>query len=169
MCKGMHNFNSVLEIISAFGRTPVYRLRKTWDRVSKQARSTIDKLQNLVSTDGHFKNMRDALHKCDPPALPYLGMYLTDLTFIEDGTPMVTADSLINFSRMRMISNVVQEIRLYQQTPYQVELKSDTLKWLLQSGHVWTEEQMYNKSLELEPRPTPQQSNSNTSRHAQHL
>ncbi|XP_075257121.1 ras-specific guanine nucleotide-releasing factor 2-like isoform X8 [Convolutriloba macropyga] len=154
VCKGLKNFNSVLEIISAFGRTPVYRLRKTWERISKQTRSTIDKLQILVSTDGHFKNLRDALHKCDPPALPYLGMYLTDLTFIEDGTPMVTSDALINFSRMRMVSNVVQEIRLYQQTPYQTEIKADTLKWLLQSGHVWTEEQMYNRSLQLEPRPS---------------
>ena len=36
VCKGLHNFNTVLEIVSAFGRTPVYRLRKTWDRISKQ-------------------------------------------------------------------------------------------------------------------------------------
>lgn len=48
--------------------------------------------------------MREALHRCDPPCIPYLGMYLTDLSFIEEGTPDFTADGLLNFSKMRMVS-----------------------------------------------------------------
>lgn len=48
--------------------------------------------------------MREALHRCDPPCIPYLGMYLTDLSFIEEGTPDFTPDRLLNFSKMRMVS-----------------------------------------------------------------
>lgn len=48
--------------------------------------------------------MREALHRCDPPCIPYLGMYLTDLSFIEEGTPDFTPDGLLNFSKMRMVS-----------------------------------------------------------------
>lgn len=69
-----------------------------------QTKQTIDKLQTLVSTDGRFRNMREALHRCDPPCIPYLGMYLTDLSFIEEGTPNFTDDGLLNFSKMRMVS-----------------------------------------------------------------
>lgn len=47
--------------------------------------------------------MREALHRCDPPCIPYLGMYLTDLSFIEEGTPDFTPDRLLNFSKMRMV------------------------------------------------------------------
>lgn len=47
--------------------------------------------------------MREALHRCDPPCIPYLGMYLTDLSFIEEGTPDFTQDRLLNFSKMRMV------------------------------------------------------------------
>jgi hypothetical protein len=32
-------------------------------------------------------------------------MYLTDLAFIEEGTPNYTEDSLVNFSKMRMVSD----------------------------------------------------------------
>lgn len=70
----------------------------------EQTKQTIDKLQTLVSTDGRFRNMREALHRCDPPCIPYLGMYLTDLSFIEEGTPNFTDDGLLNFSKMRMVS-----------------------------------------------------------------
>lgn len=41
---------------------------------------------------------------CDPPCVPYLGMYLADLAFIEEGTPNYTEDNLVNFSKMRMVS-----------------------------------------------------------------
>lgn len=47
--------------------------------------------------------MREALHRCDPPCIPYLGIYLTDLSFIEEGTPDFTSDGLLNFSKMRMV------------------------------------------------------------------
>lgn len=40
---------------------------------------------------------------CNPPAVPYLGMYLTDLAFIEEGTPNFTEEGLVNFSKMRMV------------------------------------------------------------------
>jgi len=71
---------------------------------SSQTKQTIEKLQNIVSSDGRFRNLRDALHRCDPPCIPYLGMYLTDLSFIEEGTPNFTEDGLLNFSKMRMVS-----------------------------------------------------------------
>ena len=65
----------------------------------------IERLQNIVSSDGRFKNLREALRRCDPPCIPYIGMYLSDLSFIEEGTPTVTEDGLLNFSKMRMVNN----------------------------------------------------------------
>lgn len=59
----MHNYNGVLQICAAFVNSSIYRLSKTWERLTKQTKQTISKLQTMVSSDGRFKNMREALHK----------------------------------------------------------------------------------------------------------
>ena len=70
----------------------------------RQTKQTIDKLQNLVSAEGRFRNIRDALHRSDPPLIPFVGMYLTDLSNIEEANPDFTEDGgLLNFSKMRMV------------------------------------------------------------------
>ncbi|ESP05610.1 hypothetical protein LOTGIDRAFT_181403 [Lottia gigantea] len=112
----------------------------------------IEKLQTLVSSEGRFKNMRDALHRCDPPCIPYLGMYLTDLSFIEEGTPNFTDEGLVNFSKMRMIAHVIREIRLFQQTSYRIEHHPRVTSYLLDPSRLLDEEQTYKHSLEIEPK-----------------
>uniref|UniRef100_A0A669CP65 Ras protein specific guanine nucleotide releasing factor 1 n=1 Tax=Oreochromis niloticus TaxID=8128 RepID=A0A669CP65_ORENI len=121
ICRCLHNYNAVLEITSSLNRSSIFRLKKTWLKVSKQTKTVIDKLQKLVSSEGRFKNLREALKNCDPPCVPYLGMYLTDLAFIEEGTPNYTEDNLVNFSKMRMISHIIREIRQFQQTAYKID------------------------------------------------
>ncbi|ELW70006.1 Ras-specific guanine nucleotide-releasing factor 2 [Tupaia chinensis] len=121
ICRCLHNYNGVLEITSALNRSAIYRLKKTWAKVSKQTKALMDKLQKTVSSEGRFKNLRETLKNCNPPAVPYLGMYLTDLAFIEEGTPNFTEEGLVNFSKMRMISHIVREIRQFQQTSYRID------------------------------------------------
>lgn len=152
ICRCLHNFNGVLQICAAFMNSSVFRLKKTWERVSKTNKQTLDKLQALVSADGRFRNMRDALHKCDPPCIPYLGMYLTDLSFIEEGTPNFTEEGLLNFSKMRMIAHVIREIRHFQQTPYKIDLNPKAVNYLLDTSQMLPDEKLYQLSLCLEPR-----------------
>ncbi|XP_066581022.1 ras-specific guanine nucleotide-releasing factor 2-like [Prorops nasuta] len=148
----LHNYNGVLQICAAFTNSSVYRLKKTWEKVSKTTKQNIERLQNIVSSDGRFRNLRDALHRCDPPCIPYLGLYLTDLSFIEEGTPNFTEDGLLNFSKMRMIAHVIREIRHFQQTPYKIELIRKVTNYLLDTSLHLNEKDLYRLSLEIEPR-----------------
>uniref|UniRef100_A0A4W6CJ07 Ras protein specific guanine nucleotide releasing factor 1 n=1 Tax=Lates calcarifer TaxID=8187 RepID=A0A4W6CJ07_LATCA len=152
ICRCLHNYNAVLEITSSLNRSSVFRLKKTWLKVSKQTKALIDKLQKLVSSEGRFKNLREALKNCDPPCVPYLGMYLTDLAFIEEGTPNYTEDNLVNFSKMRMISHIIREIRQFQQTAYKIDLQPKVAQYLLDNSSVLDEESMYEASLRIEPK-----------------
>ncbi|XP_011501193.1 PREDICTED: ras-specific guanine nucleotide-releasing factor 2-like [Ceratosolen solmsi marchali] len=148
----LHNYNGVLQICAAFTSSSVFRLKKTWEKVSKQSKQTIERLQIIVSSEHRFKNLRDALHRCDPPCIPYLGLYLTDLSFIEEGTPNFTDDGLLNFSKMRMIAHVIREIRHFQQTPYKIELITKVTNYLLDPTLLLEEEDLYRMSLNIEPR-----------------
>ncbi|XP_052565795.1 ras-specific guanine nucleotide-releasing factor 2-like isoform X2 [Culex pipiens pallens] len=152
ICRCLHNFNGVLQICAAFTNAAIYRLKKTWDKVPRTIKSTITKLQAVVCSDGRFRVMREALHRCDPPCIPYLGMYLTDLSFIEEGTPDFTPDRLLNFSKMRMIAHVIREIRHFQQTPYKIDHIPKVTSYLLDTSLLLDDDELYQKSLQIEPR-----------------
>uniref|UniRef100_A0A663F9U6 Ras protein specific guanine nucleotide releasing factor 2 n=1 Tax=Aquila chrysaetos chrysaetos TaxID=223781 RepID=A0A663F9U6_AQUCH len=152
ICRCMHNYNGVLEITSALNRSAIYRLKKTWGKVSKQTKALMDKLQKTVSSEGRFKNLRETLKNCNPPAVPYLGMYLTDLAFIEEGTPNFTEEGLVNFSKMRMISHIIREIRQFQQTSYRIEHQQKVTHYLLDKTLIIDEDTLYELSLKIEPR-----------------
>ncbi|XP_056142228.1 ras-specific guanine nucleotide-releasing factor 2 [Lampris incognitus] len=152
ICRCLNNFNGVLEITSALNRSAIYRLKKTWAKVCKQTKALMDKLQKTVSSEGRFKNLRETLKNCNPPCVPYLGMYLTDLAFIEEGTPNFTEEGLVNFSKMRMISHIIREIRQFQQTPYRIEHQVKVTQYLLDKTLIMDEDTLYDLSLKIEPR-----------------
>lgn len=128
--------------------------------------------------------MREALHRCDPPLIPYLGMYLADLSFIEEGTPNFTDDGLLNFSKMRMvrvsfvlksvepqtnlfflhtqIAHVVREIKSQQNSVYKIEMSAKVVNYLLDSSKHLSDDDMYQLSLFLEPRLSRFSNNYNT-------
>ncbi|XP_055481496.1 ras-specific guanine nucleotide-releasing factor 2 isoform X3 [Psammomys obesus] len=152
ICRCLHNYNGVLEITSALNRSAIYRLKKTWAKVSKQTKALMEKLQKTVSSEGRFKNLRETLKNCNPPAVPYLGMYLTDLAFIEEGTPNFTEEGLVNFSKMRMISHIIREIRQFQQTAYRIDQQPKVIQYLLDKALIIDEDTLYELSLKIEPR-----------------
>jgi son of sevenless len=50
------------------------------------------------------------------------------------------------------IAHVIREIRHFQQTPYKIELISKVTNYLLDPTLLLDDDQLYNMSLEIEPR-----------------
>ncbi len=94
----------------------------------------------------------------------YIGMYLSDLTFIDEGNPSFTEDGSINYTKWKQSARVIQRIRKYQavQFPFRsVDLLQEyemTSPWLFSYFSKLTdsidqdEKALYQISLECQPR-----------------
>ncbi|GAM23342.1 hypothetical protein SAMD00019534_065170 [Acytostelium subglobosum LB1] len=154
-CREMGNFNGCMEILSGLQNSAVYRLSKTWEKIESKPliKNVYDELIVLMAQKNNFKDYRAALHSVHPPCIPYLGVYLTDLTFIEDGTKNMlnNRDDLINFEKRRKISVVIREIKQYQQTPYHFRVEETTQRYVKNIPGL-TEKALYKSSQLCEPK-----------------
>lgn len=143
----LNNFNGVMEVLAGLQSAAVHRLKKTWAGVKRKSNDKFDEFKTLMSNRGSYKNFRHMLHNVDPPCIPYLGVYLTDLTFIEDGNPNTLNESgLINFSKRRKIASVIRDIQQFQQTHYSLEVVAP-LKDFSLNLQVLSEDEAYEASL----------------------
>ncbi|KAL1895993.1 Ras guanine nucleotide exchange factor bud5 [Ceratocystis pirilliformis] len=81
----LHNYDGLMAIICRLNSSTITRLRKTWDNISPKRREMLKNLQAIVEPQHNHKALRSKLHDHVPPCLPFLGMYLTDLTFVDIG------------------------------------------------------------------------------------
>lgn len=121
-CLSFNNFSSVMEIIAGLHMSSIQRLKKTWKALSSKYTAIFEEITQFIATEGNYRNYRNALSKVELPATPYLGVFLRDLTFIEDGNPdFVEDDAFLNFEKMRMLAGVLSTVAKYQQVAYNFE------------------------------------------------
>ena len=82
------------------------------------------------------------------------GVYLTDLTFIEDGIPsVIKRTDLINFAKRAKTADVIRDIQQYQNVPYVLKSVPDLQDYILSNMQAAGDvHEMYDKSLQVEPR-----------------
>ncbi|KAI9358804.1 ras guanine nucleotide exchange factor domain-containing protein [Pilaira anomala] len=86
-CLEMNNYNTCMAILSGFDNSAIRRLRKTRDLVSSRTEQSINHIRKLMGSNRNFTEYREMVHSVNPPCIPFLGIYLQDLTFIKDGNP----------------------------------------------------------------------------------
>ncbi|KAI5285285.1 hypothetical protein KEM54_000689 [Ascosphaera aggregata] len=154
-CGKMNNYSSLMTIISALATAPIDRLGRTWCQVSARTMATLERLRTLMQTTKNFALYRQTLHNVNPPCIPFLGIYLTDLIFTEDGIPSTADNSMINFSKWRKTAAVIQEIQQFQNGTYQFQPVPELQEWILQQmreAQDCSTKAAYDRSLEIEPR-----------------
>jgi len=72
-------------IIAGLNLTPVLRLKKTWELLPLATKKIFAELEKLIDPSKNMKNFRDIVASATPPIVPFLPIYLKDLTFMNDG------------------------------------------------------------------------------------
>jgi len=142
-----------MAFVAGFNNAAIQRLKFTRAELNSRSLKRLEALESLMSAESSYKNYRSVIHSCNPPLIPYIGVYLADLTFIDDGNPN-KFDGLINFSKRRLDYTVISEIQLYQNKPFNLseypELKALLLDFPPTSEAL--EKGLYEVSLKVEPR-----------------
>lgn len=81
------------------------------------------------------------------------GLFLKDLTFIEDGNPAMTPEGLINFHKYTMLASTIHEIQRLKEAPYSLRPVPELQEYLVtQLQSAVDLHDMWDKSCELETR-----------------
>jgi len=119
--------------------------------VSKEKRKELEEMMALMSPDSSYKNYRAAFRGCNPPSIPYIGVSLTDLTFIEEGNPDIL-NGQINFKKRELAYKVIQEVVLSQTFPYQLFPVEPLHTFVQELAYNSSDDELYDLSLYVEPR-----------------
>lgn len=166
-CLELNNYDSLMAIICSLNSSTIIRLKRTWDMVSQKRKDMLKGLQAIVEPEKNYTILRRRLQGHVPPCLPFVGMYLTDLTFVDAGHTATRqlpglgnseGMSVINFAKHTQTAKIIGELQRFQ-IPYRLTEVPELQEWLQaqivrvkSSSENENVQQYYRKSLLLEPR-----------------
>jgi len=140
----------MMEVLSALQSAPISRLIKTWERLPRRCRKDFEGFTHLL--DSNFKIVRQLQDQATPPCLPYIGLTLSDLTFIEENKDFVN-NNLINFEKRYMTAAVIAKIQQNQQKSYSYASIPEVQVFIEKMvDGIMNEKDAYKMSLLREPR-----------------
>ncbi|KAN0031445.1 hypothetical protein ACTFIV_005309 [Dictyostelium citrinum] len=148
--KHLNNFNTSMAILSGLNASSVHRLKFTKEELPRHTQQVYTELQFHLSSAQAYKEYRALLAKANPPCLPYLGVYLTDLTFFEEGNPDFI-QGFINFGKRKLIYGSISNVQSFQNTKYNLQPVYQIAK-LLKGFKLLEENELYTRSMSFEPR-----------------
>jgi len=138
-------------IYAAFEISAVARLKHTFAGVKKKLRAFLDETRALFDQSSSWKNYRECFKTVGPPAIPYLGISLTDLVYIEDGNKTLLEDGRINFTKQKLVAKVIKNVLQYQSPPHEFPISPVEYTFTREFSFM-AETPLYSLSLKREPR-----------------
>ncbi|XP_036395076.1 ral guanine nucleotide dissociation stimulator-like 2 isoform X1 [Megalops cyprinoides] len=176
-CRARKNFSSLYAIVSALQSNPLHRLRRTWAETDREAVRRYEELSEIFSEKDNYSQSRELLKEegtskfanmdtkvnhrrptgsVAQGTVPYLGIFLTDLTMLDTAVKDRLENGYINFDKRRREFEVLAQIKLLQSSCKNCSFKSDEafLQWY-HSVPTLTEAESYRLSNQIEALTEP--------------
>ena len=181
-CLDLNNYDSLMAIICSLNSSMILRLKKTWDVLSTKTKNRLEELCSIVDVGRNYAVLRQRLQNQVAPCIPFVGIYLTDLTFVDVGnqttrqlrcnstaseaspscsnspnSPTTAVQEVINFDKHMRTAKIIGQLQRFQ-IPHRLAPVPEMQDWMeYQILRVRNSDQAnvqgyYRRSLLLEPR-----------------
>jgi hypothetical protein len=160
-CVGLHNYSTFRSLLAALDSSTISRLHQTWMGLPQKTKQQLETLRRLADHGRNYHEYRSKLRNTAPPAVPFLGLYLTDVTFCREGnpshrnSPMNPDKKLLNFNKYHKLARIVQDMQRFQ-VPYTLKDIPEAQEFLAQvlrdSQKKGDLQDLYRRSLLVEPK-----------------
>ncbi|KAH0368412.1 ras GEF, partial [Aureobasidium melanogenum] len=131
LCLDIDNYSALMAISCSLTSSAIARLRQTWDQLPPKTIAIFKEIKEIIDISRNYATLRQRLQTPKAPCLPFVGMYLTDLTFVDAGNsntrtlPTDDGDGtkskmVINFDKHMRSARVVSHLQRYQ-VPYRLQ------------------------------------------------
>lgn len=160
-CASLNNFATTRSILAALDSSTISRLSQTWLGIALKHKTVLEGLRKLADHSRNYNEYRTRLRNTTPPAVPFLGLYLTDLTFCREGnpshrmSPLTPGKKLINFNKYQKLVRITQDMQRFQ-VHYNLKVINEVQDYLRasfeQSRTKNDLQDLYRRSLLVEPK-----------------
>lgn len=168
-CLELNNYDTLMAIVCSLNSSTIARLKRTWEAVSQKTKATLEELRRIVDVSRNYAVLRQRIQNHVPPCLPFVGTYLTDLTFVDHGNQATRkldtgagSIDVINYDKHMKTARIISELQRFQ-IPYRLTEVPELQTWMqdqlvrVRSSGEKSFQNYYRRSLVLEPREQAQQ------------
>lgn len=141
-----------MAVFSGINCEAVHRLKHSFRELPQDVKKILLRLEDFANPSASYARYRSVYRAAKPPCIPYIGIYLRDLAFLEKTMPSYIGKK-INFAKCRALYQVIEEVLQYQDMPYkfypvhQIRILLTNFKTLITDPNI-----LYKVSLAAEPR-----------------
>jgi hypothetical protein len=132
-CRNLQNFNSLKAIMAGMTSSSIWTLTKSWDMIPRRHMQLFEELEALVNPENNYQLLRTTLQITEPPSVPWLGLLLKDLTFVEE-TPVILRQ------RQKSASLLSDSTRTAEPTPIATSCPAESTILTMESMSILTED-----------------------------
>eukprot|EP00124_Ichthyophonus_hoferi_P005816 Ihof_evm1s971 gene=Ihof_evmTU1s971 len=121
------SFNFLMAVHSSINHITIQRLKLTLDKLDKKTNDMLNSLNDILTPDSNYIAYRDKISAVshDEHCIPYLGVILRDLTFLDDAHATINADGRINCLKLQILGDIFCPMRQWQLLPPPYEYLTD--------------------------------------------
>ena len=118
VCLELKNFNDLIMLNTLFCHYILKKkLKKTWSKLSKKTLNNLEKMNKICSGQKCYKKIRNEIFKCKGPYIPYIGILLKELTYIEEKN-YILENNNINIKKLTELNKTISKFFEFKKYKY---------------------------------------------------